>query len=309
MFVGLDVSKARLDVAVRPTGETFDVPNTPQGIAHLVDRLQVLRPALVVLEPTGGFEQPAVLALAERRLPVVVVNPRQIRDFARATGRLAKTDQIDAGVLAQFADAVRPQLRALPDPEQRSLDALVARRVQLVAMVTAERNRLQHTRHAAVRASIHAHLAFLERQRDQMERELLHAIERSSALKMRFDLMVTVPGVGKVTAATLLGDLPELGHLGNRAIAALVGVAPMNRDSGQIRGRRSTWGGRSSVRRVLYMAVVSAIRCNRVIQTMYQRLRSAGKPAKVAIVACMRKLLVMLNAMLRSGTPWMRQAA
>jgi len=309
VFVGIDVSKARLDVAVRPTGETFDVSNTPQGIAHLVDRLQALRPVLVVLEPTGGFEQPAVLALAERRLPVVVVNARQIRDFARATGRLAKTDKIDAAVLAQFAEAVRPQLRALPDPEQRSLDALVARRVQLVEMVTAERNRLQHTRNAAVRANIHAHLAFLERQLDQMERELLRAIETSSALKMRFDLMVTVPGVGKVTAATLLGDLPELGTLGNRQIAALVGVAPMNRDSGQIRGRRSTWGGRSSVRRVLYMAVVSAIRCNPVIRSMYERLRSAGKPAKVAIVACMRKLLVMLNAMLRSGTPWMRQAA
>ena len=309
MFVGIDVSKARLDVAVRPTGETFDVSNTPQGIAHLVDRLQALRPVLVVLEPTGGFEQPAVLALAERRLPVVVVNARQIRDFARATGRLAKTDKIDAAVLAQFAEAVRPQLRALPDPEQRSLDALVARRVQLVEMVTAERNRLQHTRNAAVRANIHAHLAFLERQLDQMERELLRAIETSSALKMRFDLMVTVPGVGKVTAATLLGDLPELGNLGNREIAALVGVAPMNRDSGQIRGRRSTWGGRSSVRRVLYMAVVSAIRCNPVIRSMYERLRIAGKPAKVAIVACMRKLIVMLNAMLRSGTPWMRQAA
>jgi len=309
VFVGIDVSKARLDVAVRPTGETFDVSHTPQGIAHLVDRLQALRPELVVLEPTGGFEQPAVLALAERRLPVVVVNARQIRDFARATGRLAKTDKIDAAVLAQFAEAVRPQLRVLPDPEQRSLDALVARRVQLVEMVTAERNRLQHTRNAAVRANIHAHLAFLERQLDQMERELLRAIETSSALKMRFDLMVTVPGVGKVTAATLLGDLPELGTLGNRQIAALVGVAPMNRDSGQIRGRRSTWGGRSSVRRVLYMAVVSAIRCNPVIRSMYERLRSAGKPAKVAIVACMRKLLVMLNAMLRSGTPWMRQAA
>src|SRR3990172_1659402 len=309
MFVGIDVSKARLDVAVRPTGETFDVSNTPQGIAHLVDRLQALRPELVVLEPNGGFEQPAVLALAERRLPVVVVNARQIRDFARATGRLAKTDKIDAAVLAQCAEAVRPQLRALPDPEQRSLDALVARRVQLVEMVTAERNRLQHTRNAAVRANIHAHPAFLERQLDQMERELLRAIETSSALKMRFDLMVTVPGVGKVTAATLLGDLPELGTLGHRAIAALVGVAPMNRDSGQIRGRRSTWGGRSSVRRVLYMAVVSAIRCNPAIRSMYERLRIAGKPAKVAIVACMRKLLVMLNAMLRSGTPWMRQAA
>ncbi len=309
MFVGLDVSKARLDVALRPTGETFDVSTTAQGIAHLVDRLQALRPARVVLEATGGFEQPAVCALAERRLPVVVVNARQIRDFARATGRLAKTDKIDAAVLAQFADAVRPQLRPLPTPEQRALDALLARRVQLVAMVTAERNRLQTTRHAAVRANIHAHLAFLERQRDQMERDLLRAIESSSVLKLRFDLMVAVPGVGKMTAATLLGDLPELGHLGNRAIAALVGVAPMNRDSGQLRGRRSTWGGRRSVRRVLYMAVVSAIRCNPVIRTMYERLRSAGKLGKVAIVACMRKLLVILNAMLRSGTPWMRQAA
>ncbi len=304
MFVGIDVSKARFDVALRPTGEIFTHVTSPQGIADLVEHLHSLQPSLVVLEATGGLEQPLVIALAEQRLPVVVVNARQVRDFARATGRLAKTDKLDAMVLALFAETVRPQLRPLPDAEQRALEALIARRTQLVEMIVAEGNRLHATRDPAVRTDIEAHLVFLDGRRVQMDRELHKAIEAHSALKTRFDLLVSVPGVGKIVALTLLSDLPELGALNRRQVAALAGVAPLNRDSGQLRGYRGTWGGRASVRRVLYMAALSAIRCNPSVRRLYARLVTAGKPTKVALVACMRKLLVILNAMLRSGTRW-----
>ncbi len=304
MFVGIDVAKARLDVAVRPTGEIVSHANSPQDIAHLVEHLQALQPSLIVLEATGGLEQPLVIALADQHLPVVVVNARQVRDFARATGRLAKTDKLDAMALALFAEMVRPQLRSLPDAEQRALEALVTRRTQLVEMIVAERNRLHATRDPAVRTDIEAHLAFLNGRRVQLDRELHNAIEAHSALKTRFDLLVTVPGVGKVVALTLLSDLPELGALNRRQVAALAGVAPLNRDSGQLRGYRGTWGGRASVRRVLYMAVLTAIRYNPVVRRLYERLVAAGKPTKVALVACMRKLLVILNAMLHSGSRW-----
>lgn len=308
MFVGIDVSKARFDVAVRPTGELLSRPNSSEGVAELVQHLRALRPSLIVLEATGGLEQPLVIALAERSLPVVVVNARQVRDFARATGRLAKTDKLDAMALALFAEAVRPQLRSLPDAEHRALAALVARRAQLVEMIVAERNRLHTSRDPAVGGDIRAHLAFLEERLSQMDRDLVKAVVANSALKIRFDLMVSTPGVGTVVALTLLSDLPELGRLNHRQIAALVGVAPLNRDSGQLRGYRGTWGGRASVRRVLYMAALVGVRWNPVIRRLYQRLVAAGKPAKVALVACMRKLLVILNAMLRSGTRWRSEA-
>lgn len=309
MFVGIDVSKARFAVAVRPTGELLSRPNSSEGVAELVQHLRALRPSLIVLEATGGLEQPLVIALAERSLPVVVVNARQVRDFARATGRLAKTDKLDAMALALFAEAVRPQLRSLPDAEHRALAALVARRAQLVEMIVAERNRLHTSRDPAVGGDIRAHLAFLEERLSQMDRDLVKAVVANSALKIRFDLMVSTPGVGTVVALTLLSDLPELGRLNHRQIAALVGVAPLNRDSGQLRGGyRGTWGGRASVRRVLYMAALVGVRWNPVIRRLYQRLVAAGKPAKVALVACMRKLLVILNAMLRSGTRWRSEA-
>ena len=309
MFVGVDISKARFDVAIRPTGELFSQPNSPAGITEMVRHLQGLGPTLVVVEATGGLEELLVIALAECGLPVVVVNARQVRDFARATGRLAKTDKLDAMVLALFAEAVRPQLRPLPDAAQRALGALVARRAQLVEMTVAERNRLHASHDPAVREDIQSHLAFLEGRLSQMDRELLEAIVANSALKTRFDLMVSAPGVGKVLAFTLLSELPELGRLNRRQIAALVGVAPLNRDSGQLRGHRGIWGGRASVRRALYMAAVAALRWNPVVSRLYRRLVAAGKPAKVALVACMRKLLVILNAMLRSGTSWMPRAA
>lgn len=309
MFVGIDVSKAHLDVAIRPTGEVFSQPYSPSGISALVDRLQTLEPNLIVLEATGGLEQPLVVALAERSLPVVVANARQVRHFARATGRLAKTDKLDAMALALFAEAVRPRLRALPDAEQRALSALVARRAQLVEMIVAERNRLLTSHDPAVAVDIRTHLAFLEERLTQMERDLMKMVIANSALKTRFDLLVSTPGVGTVVALTLLSDLPELGRLNRQQIAALVGVAPLNRDSGRLRGSRSTWGGRAGVRRTLYMAAVVAARYNPVIRRLYQRLKSAGKPAKVALVACMRKLLVILNAMLRSGTHWMPDVA
>jgi len=304
VFVGIDVSKARLDGAVRPTGEVFSQPHSPEGIAQLVQRLQAMQPSLVVLEATGGLEQPLVIALAESDVPVVVVNARQVRDFARATGRLAKTDKLDAMTLALFAEAVRPQLRSLPDAEHRALAALVARRRQLVEMIVAERNRLHASRDSAVAEDIRAHLAFLEERLAQMDRELVQAVVAHSGLKMRFDLLLTTPGVGRVVALTLLSELPELGRVNRRQIAALVGVAPLNRDSGQLRGYRGTWGGRAEVRRALYMAALVAARWNPVIRRLYQRLVAAGKPVKVALVACMRKLLVILNAMLCSGTCW-----
>ena len=304
MFIGIDVAKARLDVAVRPTDETFAVPATPAGIATLGERLRALGPTLIVCEATGGLEQPLVVALAAAHLPVVVVNPRQVRDFARATGQLAKTDALDAAVLARFAEAVRPQLRPLPGIDQQALEALVARRAQVVEMITAERNRLGRARQAAVRADLTRHLAFLEDRRAALEREVLQVVTQHSALRTRFDLMTSVPGVGPVVAVTLLTTLPELGALSPKQVAALAGVAPLNRDSGTLRGRRTIWGGRAPVRRVLYMAALVATRHNPVLRAFYRRLRAAGKPAKVALVACMRKLLVILNAMLRTGTRW-----
>jgi transposase len=305
VFVGIDVAKDHLDVAVRPSGESYTMEHTSQGINELAWNLNELRPNLIVLEASGGFEHALTIALAEEGLPVVVVNARQTRDFAKATGRLAKTDRIDAIVLAQFAETVRPQLRELPDAKQRTLSALLSRRRQLIEMITAEGNRLATCTDALVRADIEAHLAYLHSRRDQLDQELDEAVQADPNWSFKAELLRSVPGVGAVLATCLLAELPELGKLSNKRIAALVGVAPINRDSGRWRGRRATWGGRGGVRSTLYMAALVATRRNPLIRTFYQRLLARGKSKKVALVACMRKLLVILNAMVRDSTPWM----
>ena len=302
-YVGIDVARDRLDVAQRPGTEVWWVTNDERGIADLVARLRALRPTLVVLEATGGLQVPLVGALMAAELPVVVVNPRQARDFARATGRLAKTDTIDAQVLARFAEAVRPALRPLPDAATQQLSALLTRRRQLVEMLTAEKNRLR-TAAPAVRDHIKEHILWLERSLSDLDRELEQAIHSSDMWRAQDDLLQSAPGVGPVVSTTLLAALPELGALNRKEIAALVGVAPLNRDSGSFRGKRTVWGGRPQVRAVLYMATLVASRRNPVIRAFYQRLLAAGKPKKVALTACMRKLLTILNAMIRHRTPW-----
>lgn len=304
VFVGIDVSKARLDVACRPDGSAFSEANTPQGAAALVARLRGLGPALVVLEATGGLEAPAASALAAAGLAVAVVNPRQVRDFARATGRLAKTDRIDAAVLAHFADAVRPPVRPLPDDQARQLEALIVRRRQLVEMRAAEQNRLGAATAEAVRKGLEAHIAYLSVQVGEVDGELARAIEATEAWKAKDDLLRGVPGVGPVVSRTLLASLPELGSLTNKEVTALVGLAPVARDSGTLRGRRAIAGGRGPVRAVLYMAALTARRYNPALRAFYGRLTAAGKAAKVALTAVMRKLLTMLNAMVRKNRPW-----
>ncbi len=303
-FVGIDVAKARLDVAVRPDDVFFSVEHTPEGRAMLVSRLQGLAPTLIVVEATGAIEQPLVDAFRDAPLPVAVVNARQVRNFARATGKLAKTDRLDAQVLALFAELMRPPLRDLPTADHRALEALMARRTQLVEMIVAERNRWHASHDAGVKAQIERHLRFLEEEQRLVELQLDAAIGRDSDAKAKLDLMASVPGIGKITAWTLLSDLPELGHISGNQVAALVGVAPLNRDSGTLRGHRSIWGGRPTVRRVLYMAAMSARRHNSELKAVYERLVRAGRPRKVALVAVMRKLLVRVNAMLRSNTAW-----
>jgi len=299
--VGIDVSKARLDVALG--GELLSVANDPRGIAVLVKRLVKAEPARVVMEASGGLETLAAAELAAARLPVVVVNPRQVRDFARATGQLAKTDALDARVLALFAERIRPQLRRLPDEQERELKALVGRRRDLVEMLTAERNRLASAPRR-VRKEIRAHIRWLSARLKDRDRELDRKLRSSPLWAEREDLLRGVPGVGPVLCATLLAELPELGRLNRREIAKLVGVAPLNRDSGRLRGRRTVWGGRAAVRAALYMGALAAIRYNPLLRAFYQRLRQAGKPAKLALTAAMRKLITILNAMLRARTPW-----
>lgn len=303
IYVGIDVSKARLDVAVCPPGETFSVTNDPAGIDALVSNLRERGPTLVVLEATGGYQNAVVGALGAASLPVAVINPRQVRDFAKAIGRLAKTDRIDAQVLAQFAQAVRPEPRPLKSPEAEQLAALVTRRRQLVEMLVTEKNRL-HSSARATQPSIKEHIDWLKKRLNDIDRDLERAIRNSDVWREKEDLLRSVPGVGRVTATVLLAELPELGHLNRKQVAALTGVAPLNRDSGQMRGQRSIWGGRATVRGALYMATLVASKCNPVIRAAYARLVAAGKPKKVALTACMRKLLVTLNAMLRAKTPW-----
>jgi transposase len=303
IFVGIDVAKERLDVALRPTGETWTVSHDESGVSTLLARLQALPPTLIVLEATGGLELSLTGALAASGLPVVVVNPRQVRDFAKAIGRLAKTDALDAAVLAQFAEVIRPALRPLPDAATQALSALLARRRQLIEMRTAEQHRLGHAL-PAVRKGIQAHLSWLDRQLARTDEDLTQAVRESPAWQVQDDLLQSTPGVGPILARTLLADLPELGTLTRQQIAALVGVAPLNRDSGTWRGRRRVWGGRADVRAILYMGTLVATRFNPVIRAFYQRLCAAGKAKKVALTACMRKLLTILNAMLKHQTPW-----
>jgi transposase len=303
--VGIDVGKDHLDVATLPTGETYRVSNDPSGHAELIEGLHALEDLdRIVLEATGGYERACALALADAGLPVAVVNPRQTRDFARASGRTAKTDRIDALALAEFARALRPPVRDLGNERQHALEDLIHRRRQLVVMIGSERQRHAASRNPIVRKSIHKLIGALEGEQRGIERELLRAIEADPGWRERLALLQAVPGVGLVTALTLLAELPELGHLSEKRIAALVGVAPMNRDSGRKHGMRRTIGGRSSVRKVLYMAALSASQRNPVIQAFYARLRAAGKPAKVALTACMRKLLTILNAITKTGRSW-----
>lgn len=304
VHVGIDVSKATLDVAVLPKGNPFRVSNDEAGIDELATKIEGLAPALVVLEATGGFERAAATALAVRGLPVAIVNPRQARDFARATGRLAKTDAIDAGVLARFAEAVRPAPKVLPDEEAREFSAILARRRQIVSMLTAEKNRLGAATSKTVRSRIEAHVRWLEKELSRTDRELDEAVKKSPTFRQNEALLKSVPGVGSVLCRTLLAELPELGFLSPKELSALVGVAPLNRDSGTLRGRRTVWGGRGRVREVLYMGALVACRFNPTIKEFYERLVEAGKPKKVALVACMRKLLVILNAVMRERTPW-----
>jgi transposase len=303
LFVGVDVAKAQLDIAVRPTAEAWRTPNQEPEVTALVERLRTLAPTLVVLEATGGLEWPLVAALAAAGLPVVIVNPRQVRDFARATGKLAKTDRLDATVLAHFAEAVRPEPRPLPDDTGRTLAALVARRRQLIEMLTAERNR-RHTAPPAVRTEVDEHIAWLEQRVKRLDGDLERAVRQSPVWRAKDNLLQSVKGVGPVLSTTLLVELPELGTLDRKQIAALVGVAPFARDSGTLRGKRTCWGGRASVRAVLYMSALVATRFNPVLCTLYKRLLAAGKLKKVALVACMRKLLVILNALLRDQRRW-----
>ena len=303
-YVGLDVAKAQVEVAVRPTGDRWDVARDEAGIRTLVSRLKTLDPVLVLLEASGGLEVPLVAALTAEALPVVVVNPRQVRDFARATGKLAKTDALDAAVLAHFADAVRPPVRPLRDAETQALTSLTARRHQVMTMLVAEKNRLGSAATRAVQARIEAHMAWLEQELDDLDQSLRQTLRQSPVWRDKEDLLRSVPGVGEQLALTLLAYLPELGTLDRRQIAALVGVAPFNRDSGTLRGKRTVWGGRARVRAVLYMSALAATRYNPVIRDFYQRLLAAGKPKKLALTACMRKLLVILNSMLKHGSSW-----
>lgn len=302
-YVGIDVSQKRLDVSVGGSGEVWQVENDVVGIALLQERLVALAPEQVVVEATGGLERGLVRALAAAELPVAVVNPRQVRDFAKAAGRLAKTDMIDAQMLARFGEKMQPPVRPLPDAQTQALRAVVTRRRQVVAMLTAERNRLAQAKDW-VRRQVKRHIAGLQRQLDAVDRELKRLVQASLVWRAQEHLLSSVPGVGAVTVACLLAELPELGTLNRKQIAALVGVAPHNRDSGSYRGKRSVWGGRAAVRASLYMATLVATRYNVVIKAFYTRLCEAGKPKKVALTACMRKLLTILNCMLHAQSPW-----
>jgi transposase len=303
-FIGIDVSKAFLDVASQPDGQEFRLPNTPEGIATLVERLKAVPPSLVVMEATGGLERAAAVALAAAGLPVRVVEPSRVRHFALSLGQFSKTDTLDARVLAKFAEAVQPEARALPDEATRQLQAILDRRRQLVEIRVAEQNRLRQGPTAAVRTNLEAHIAYLKGQIALLDSAVSEAIAADPKWGPRDEVLRSIPGVGRQTSAMMLGSLPELGTLKGKQVTALVGLAPRARDSGKIRGVRTIFGGRSEVRRALYMAAVSAMRFNPELRAFYTRLRTAGKPAKVAIVAVARKLLVIANAMIRDMTPW-----
>jgi transposase len=302
-FVGIDVSKDQLDVCLRPSGALFSATNDDNGIAGLVERLRQTGPALVVLEATGGYEIAVAAALGVAKIPCAVVNPRQVRDFAKALGRLAKTDRIDAAVLAHFGEALKPEPKAVPAADALELEALVGRRRQLIDMLVAEKNRLARAV-VQVRPNVKAHIAWLQEKLDELDRELGEAIKRSPLWRERDELLRSIPGVGDVIARTLIADLPELGTLSRGAIASLAGLAPHNHDSGQHRGQRRIWGGRASVRTALYLGALVGTRYNPILRSMYKRLLAAGKSKKSALVACARKLLLIANAILTTGKPW-----
>jgi transposase len=302
-FVGIDVAKARLDIAVRPTGDQWAVPNDEAGISQLVTRLQEFAPVLIVLEATGGLEIPLAAALAAAGLPLAVVNPRQVRDFAKAVGQLAKTDVLDAQLLARFADVIRPTSRPLPEAQAQALSALLARRRQVIGMLVAEQQRLG-TALPTVRPRVEAHIAWLRQELGELDTELQGTIRNSPVWREKERLLRTVPGVGPVLSMTLVADLPELGQLNRKQIGALVGLAPLNCESGILRGRRIIWGGRGRVRAALYMSTLVAVKHNPSLRAFYDRLLAAGKPKKLALIACMHKLLLTLNALLRQGVAW-----
>ena len=302
-YVGIDVAKTNIDIAVRPAGRVWQTSYDGAGIDELASQLTSLTPTTVLLEATGGLEVPLAAALAAAALPVVVVNPRQVRDFAKATGRLAKTDALDAQTLAHFAEAVRPPVRPLRDADTQKLNAMTTRRSQLMTMLVGEKNRLRRAA-GAVRPRVQAHITWLEQEIKDWDKDLRQTQRQSPVWREKDDLLRSVPGVGEQLSLSLLAYLPELGTLDRKQLAALVGVAPLNRDSGTMRGKRTVWGGRARVRAVLYMGALVASRFNPVIRTFYQRPLAAGKPKKLALTACMRKLLTMLNAILKTGQYW-----
>jgi transposase len=303
LFIGIDVSKDRLDMAVRPTGQCLSFDNTDAGVDNLIRALSDLSPTLIVMEATGRYHRLALGGLLAANLPAVAINPRQSRDFARALGQLAKTDRIDAAILAEFADKVRPALRSIPDLDTQELEAICTRRRQLMTMLTAEKNRHQAAPRS-LRPGIKKHIHWLEKELEHSDKDLHNRIRSSPAWREKEDVLSSCNGIGPVTTHSMLAYLPELGTFNRRQIAAIVGVAPFNNDSGKHRGRRSITGGRRQLRNVLYMAALVAIRHNPTIRTFYQRLIASGKLPKVAIVACMRKLLTILNSMVRNKTPW-----
>jgi len=301
MVAGIDVSKDWLDVALGE--ESLRVANEAAAMSSLVERLQTVKVELVVMEATGGYETQAASAIAAAGLKLAVVNPRQVRDFAKATGRLAKNDRIDAHVIAAFGQAIEPQITHLPDEQARELQGLLVRRSQLLGMRVQESNRLALMQ-GAMRKQIKSHIAWLDQAIDEVNTDLTARLRQSPVWREKDELLRSLKGIGPITSGTLMSSLPELGELDRRSIAALVGVAPFNRDSGAFRGRRMIWGGRAHVRQVLYMAAIAAVRSNPVIKPFYEQLIARGKPHKVAMVACMRKMLTILNAMMRSNTPW-----
>ena len=305
LFVGIDISKATLDVATLPAKQSWSLPNSDNGLKELIARLaQLGPPKIVLMEATGGLERRILALLASTGLPVIAINPRNIRDFAKSLGLLAKTDRIDAQVLALFAERIRPDCRPLPDEQTRALEDLIVRRRQMLDMLLAEQNRLATVENTKVRRDITSHIAWLQKRLQVVDSDLDQSIKNTPAWQHKTDLFKSIPGVGRVTALTFLGQLPELGSLSHKQIAALVGVAPFNRDSGSLRGQRRVWGGRAAIRSVLYMSTLTAIRFNPSIKAFYRRLRQAGKLPKVAIVAAMRKLLTILNAIARDQRPW-----
>jgi len=303
IYVGIDISKDYLDVAVIPTKEKRQYPNNQEGIHKLVPWLKKLPAELVVMEPTGGYEAPVAAALSSRRVPVAIVNARQIKEYARATGRMAKTDAIDALVMAEFAAAVKPEPRPLRDQGGKEIKAMVSRRRQLLEMITAEKTR-REIAEESLKSGIQAHIEWLKKELDDLDSDLRKRIGDSPLWRVKDNLLQSIPGVGKVLSATILAELPELGKLNRRQIAALVGVAPYNRDSGRMKSKRTIWGGRATIRKVLYMAALAGTIFNPVIRELYQRLVGKGKAKKVALVACMRKLLTIMNAILKYEKPW-----